>query len=303
MNNTLGVIGKGFVGTAFEEGMRHAFEVLCYDKKAPQAISSKKGQDFHTFIAEEPYAWLVTRCQAIFICVPTPMKEDGACDTSIVENVVEAIYLEAKAQNKSPVVVIKSTVVPGTTEKLNNKYSPTIQCVFNPEFLREATYLDDFKNQDRIIIGGPRPASGIVKSIYQHAYPDVPTVKTCSTTAEMVKYITNCFLAVKVAFANEIFQLCDSLKIDYDKVIEYATKDQRLGTSHWAVPGPMAADDGTGRLLKGFAGSCFVKDLNALIALAKSCNIDPKVMDGAWNKNLEVRPERDWENLKGRAVQ
>lgn len=298
-NDTIGVIGKGFVGSAFVEGMKHAFEIFVYDKKTGASIADTSSPCG----IENPIAWLVNECRAIFVCVPTPMKQDGSCDTSIVKKVVEEIYLESKAQSKSPVVVIKSTIVPGTTKKLNDKYSPTIQCVFNPEFLREATYLEDFKKQDRIIIGGPRPASNLVKEIYQHAYPDVPTVKTCSTTAEMVKYITNCFLAVKVSFANEMFQICEQLNVDYDKVIEYATKDQRLGTSHWSVPGPMAADDGTGRLLKGFAGSCFVKDLNALITLAKSYNIDPKVMNGAWGKNLEVRPERDWENLKGRAVQ
>jgi len=111
-----------------------------------------------------------------------------------------------------------------------------------------------------------------------------------------------CRRSEPVLLADELNQICEKLNVDYDKVIEYATKDKRLGTSHWSVPGPMPADDGTGRLLKGFAGSCFVKDLNALISLAKSLGIDPKVMLAAWEKNLEVRPEKDWLNLKGRAV-
>ena len=84
-------------------------------------------------------------------------------------------------------------------------------------------------------------------------------------------------------------------------MIEYATFDKRLGASHWKVPGPMPADD-TGEPAFGFGGSCFVKDLNALMFQAKKLGVDPKVMRGVWDKNLEVRPEKDWENLIGRAV-
>jgi UDPglucose 6-dehydrogenase len=122
----------------------------------------------------------------------------------------------------------------------------------------------------------------------------------------MVKYVTNIHLAVKVALANEFYQICQALdsqgaNIDYDKVIEYATLDKRLGNSHWKVPGPMPADD-TGEPAFGFGGSCFVKDINALISIAKTLGIDPKVMNGAWHKNMEVRPQRDWEKLIGRAI-
>mgnify|MGYP003145192955 FL=1 len=162
------------------------------------------------------------------------------------------------------------------------------------QFLREATAVEDFKNQDRIIVGGPREATNIVKQMYETAYPDVPVTKTSSTIAELVKYTTNCFLSVKVAFANEMALLCESLGEDYDKVIEYATKDKRLGQSHWAVPGP----DGH----KGFGGSCFPKDLNALMALFEKQGVVNHVMKGAWETNLHVRPEKDWEQLKGRAV-
>jgi UDPglucose 6-dehydrogenase len=169
----------------------------------------------------------------------------------------------------------------------------TIVC-FNPEFLTERTAIDDFKNQDRIILGGPHEGTAVLKQLYQKTFPNVPTTKTSSTIAEMIKYVTNCFLATKVSFANEIKQICDGLEIDYDKVIEYATKDKRLGLSHWAVPG----HDG----LIGFSGSCFIKDLNALMVVAKSLGVAPTVMLGTWEKNLEVRPQRDWEELKGRAV-
>jgi UDP-glucose 6-dehydrogenase len=115
----------------------------------------------------------------------------------------------------------------------------------------------------------------------------------------MVKYVTNNFLTVKVSFANEMYQVCNALdksglNVDYDKVIEYAKYDSRLGSSHWSVPGP----DGH----FGYGGSCFVKDLNAMTNIADDLKIDTPVLDGAWKKNLEVRPERDWESLIGRAV-
>jgi UDPglucose 6-dehydrogenase len=171
--------------------------------------------------------------------------------------------------------------------------------IFNPEFLTEVNALNDFRNQDRIVLGGPRPYINTVKSVFEFAFPKVRIVKTSSTTAEMVKYTTNIALAVKVALANELHQICQALDnqgldIDYDKVIEYASIDTRLGTSHWKVPGP----DGLG----GFGGSCFPKDINALISVAQDLDIKPTMMLGAWYKNLEVRPERDWELLKGRAV-
>jgi len=107
-------------------------------------------------------------------------------------------------------------------------------------------------------------------------------------------------LATKVSFANEIYQVCEKLEIDYDKVIEYARYDSRLGQSHWAVPGPMPAPDGSFKF--GFSGSCFPKDLNALVHVAKQLGINPVVLEAVWKKNLEVRPEKDWEQLKGRAV-
>ena len=154
---------------------------------------------------------------------------------------------------KTEIVVIKSTIPPGTTQKLNKKY-PSLQIVFNPEFLTEANAVDDYKNQNRIVIGAARPYSTRVKRIFEKAFPKIPIIKTNSTIAETIKYVTNIFLATKVAFANEMYQLCEGLDIDYDKVTEYARYDERLGTTHWAVPGP----DGD----FGYAGHCFPKDLS-----------------------------------------
>jgi UDPglucose 6-dehydrogenase len=177
---------------------------------------------------------------------------------------------------------------------LDEKYKGKFGIVFNPEFLTEANFIEDFKNQSRIIIGGKRPYSTQLRSIYSKVFPNTTIIKTGSKTAEMVKYMTNTFLATKVSFANEMYQICERLGIDYDKVVEYSTYDERLGKSHWAVPGP----DGK----FGFGGSCFPKDINALIKVAEDLKVVSFVLDGAWETNLNVRPERDWEELKGRAV-
>jgi UDPglucose 6-dehydrogenase len=130
--------------------------------------------------------------------------------------------------------------------------------------------------------------------MFRKAFRDILIIKTASEIAEMIKYMTNCFLATKVSFANEIKQICDSCDIDYDKVIEYMLHDKRLGSTHFSVPGP------DGRV--GFGGSCFPKDINALISFAQDLGVEPQVLTAAWEKNLEVRPEKDWELLKGRAV-
>jgi UDPglucose 6-dehydrogenase len=273
----VGIVGQGFVGQALKRGFEKHFDIETYDKF--------KKEDSTCLTLEE----LSKKAKIIFACVPTPMNLDGSCNLNIVNEVV----YNTDSYNNANIVVIKSTIPPGTTNNLN-KECKNIQVVFNPEFLTEANFIEDFKNQTRIIIGGPRPGSTLVKNLYRKAFPETPLIKTSSTIAEMVKYFTNCFLATKVSFSNEIKQICEKIDIDYDKIVEYALYDDRLGKTHLSAPGP----DGK----SGFGGSCFPKDLNALIKTAENLNIDPKVLKAVWEKNLEVRPEKDWEKLKGRAV-
>ena len=304
---SIAVIGQGFVGgsltTVFAE---RGFDVYVYDKIGKRAPGANP--DTVTSIKS-----LVKSCQekgksfsgVFFVCLPTPMFEDGEADLSIVEGALKEL---ADAGGADRIAVVKSTVPPGSTERWNKMFEGTgLHVVFNPEFLTEANALDDMRNQNRIILGGPRPWINSVKLIFQTAFPKVPLVKTSSTTAEMVKYTINCFLATKVSFANEMAQLCEALdnkglNIDYDKVVEYAKLDTRLGNSHWAVPGPVPTHDG--RYVRGFGGHCFPKDLNALVYVAETLGVDMKVLKGAWAKNMEVRgPEdRDWEHMQGRAV-
>ena len=235
----------------------------------------------------------------IFLCLPTPMEEDGSCHLGIVEKTLKEVNTICDEYDyyglEKRTIIIKSTVSPGTTERWNKEYK-YIDIAFNPEFLTEANSIEDFKNQNRIIIGSTRKVGAKIKSIYSKVFPKVPIIKTSSTIAEMIKYFTNCYLSTKVSFANEMYQICESLDIDYDKVIEYAVRDERIGSSHLNVPGP----DGD----FGFGGHCFPKDLNALIHLAEKqgLGLNINVLKATLDTNNRVRKNRDWEQQKGRAV-
>ncbi len=305
--NSIACIGNGFVGGSLTTVMsEHGFNVYVFDKAGklapggqnttPGIYQGKPFTSIHDLVIGCEHPNVKGFTGVYFVCVPTPMYEDGSCDLSIVESVLN----ELSELPGERIAVVKSTVPPGSTERWNKMFETSgLHVIFNPEFLTEANALEDMRNQNRIILGGPRPYINKVKQIFQTAFPQVPLIKTSSSTAEMVKYLTNCFLATKVAFANEMAQICEmldnqGLNIDYDKVVEYAKRDVRLGESHWAVPGP----DG----YKGYGGHCFSKDINALMFVARELGIDPKVMQAGWDKNLEVRERRDWEELVGRAV-
>ena len=271
----IGIIGQGFVGTAVNEGLKPFFKIETFDINKNSTCSS---------VVE-----LSKKSDVIFVCLPTPMQIDGSCHLDIVEDTLLGLDLIEECKT----IVVKSTIPPGTTEKWNKKFN-YIQVVFNPEFLTEANSIEDYKNQNRIIIGGPRPATTKVKKIFTKAFPKVPIIKTGPTTAEMVKYFANCFLATKVSFANEMYQICENLDIDYDKVVEYVKYDERIGNTHLNVPGP----DGD----FGYGGHCFPKDIGALISLAHDLNVRPRMLTATECKNNDVRTNRDWEKQKGRAV-
>jgi UDPglucose 6-dehydrogenase len=279
----VGIIGQGFVGTAIREGLKNFYLVSIYDLKKDLCPEE---------MLETPVG-IVQNCKIIFQCLPTPMKKSGECDLSIVRSSLTTLNTIASVHNKNPIVVVKSTVPPGTCQKLNEDFE-SLNIVFSPEFLTEANSVEDFKNQTRIILGGPRPFTTQVKTMFRKAFPHIPIIKTGYQTAEMVKYFINNFLSVKVSFANEMYQICNELGIDYDKVTEYALFDQRIGRSHLAVPGP----DGD----FGYGGHCFPKDLDAMIYLMTQNNVNPTVLESAREKNDSVRKNRDWETMKGRAV-
>lgn len=264
----IGVIGYGMVGQAVAYGFSNN-NVLIFDK----------------YKESETVEYVVKNSDYIFICLPTPIKKDGSgIDLSIInENIKEITKF---TDNTDKIVVIKSTVIPGTTEGYIKKFSKTLFC-FNPEFLTERAFLQDFINTDRIIIGSDNSlVFRRVSSIYQSIMPNTPIFQTDPTSAEMVKYMANCLLATKVIFANEMFDICERLKINYDEVKGMVTADQRIGKSHLDITS-----------LRGFGGKCFPKDLLALRGLANKLKVDTTILDAVWKKNLKIRKVHDWEEI------
>ena len=275
----IGIIGQGFVGNAVYQKLKKYYKVFTYDIQAK--------------LCNSDLPEVLERCKIIFVCLPTPMNKDGSCNLDLLDNTLKEIN-RASMDMDGRIVVIKSTIIPGSTDKFQLDYQH-IDLVFNPEFLTEANAVDDFENQTRLLLGGPLRATTKIKQIFSSVFRKTPRIiKTDAKTAELVKYVTNAFLATKVSFANEMHQLCEGLDLDYDKIIEYATLDPRLGDSHWGVPGP----DGD----FGFGGHCFPKDLSALIEITKQLNTVNNVLKAVQTTNNTVRSNRDWEKMKGRAV-
>lgn len=279
MDQRIGIVGQGFVGNSIKEGMIGDYpDLLTYDLNPALRNTNS-------------LANLVEHSDIIFVCVPTPMRESGECYTGIMEEVVENISV---LTTKSKIVVLKTTVPPGTTEKLQEKYD-NLFMIFNPEFLTEANAVNDFKNQNRIILGGDNEIMlSVVGNMYKKTFPLVPIVYMQARDAEMVKYVTNTFLATKVIFANEIYRICQGLDIHYPTVVNAAKLDTRLGDSHWKVPGP----DGD----HGFGGHCFPKDMNAIKFAANQKNVETPLLDTVLKTNDLIRKNRDWEEQEGRSV-
>ena len=253
-------------------------EVRIYDKNPTKSVNT----------LEET----VNESDFIFLSVPTPSNPDGSMNIDILESALDDINSVNK--RKGNVVLIRSTITPGTTIRLAKKFTK-LNIVFNPEFLTERSAKFDFINQSRFVIGGRKRNTAKVAELFRWRFGDsVPIIETNFNTAEMVKYMNNCFFATKVSFLNEMRLVSDKAGVDWKLAIEGFVRDGRIGHSHLSVPGP----DGK----MGFGGSCFPKDIQAMIDYGKKLGIDMHTLEGAWSTNLLVRPERDWEKLEGRAV-
>lgn len=271
----LGFIGYGVVGRAAAEGFatKKTNKIFWWDK-------FREGP----FTQEE----VIKNSEYIFIGVPTPMFTDGSgIDLAIVDEVVDTIA--PQIANTEKVLIIKSTVVPGTVAGYKKKY-PDTKFAMNPEFLTEANAPWDFLHPERTVVGAmSQPVAERLVTLYRDLYG--PTAKifiTDTTTAEMVKYMSNAFLASKVIFANEMYDLCTSLGIKYEEVAEMVAADSRIGPSHLQVT-----------TMRGFGGKCFPKDVSALLAFAKKQKVDMSVLKTMWEKNLKIRKVRDWEEIEG----
>lgn len=272
----VGIIGRGFVGNAIFQGLNHYYDLSVYD------VDEKKST--HTF--EE-----VIQSDVVFLSVPTPMhKETGDCDLSYIKSVFDQV-LDVEDRNTSCTFVIKSTVPVGTTNDFNKKYNEKINIIHSPEFLTARTAVTDFICPSRHIIGG-HPARGTHKlqEIYESRFPGVPCFLMSSNESEFVKYFANCFFATKVSFFNEMHAFAEVKGLNWQTVIQGVMSDGRIGISHYQVPG----FDGD----FGFGGTCFPKDINALIKSFEDSEIDPLLLKAAWERNILVRKNKDWEKSK-----
>ena len=279
----IGIIGFGFVGSSVAYGFspQTGFDqakLRIFDKNPAKSTHSLKE--------------VLDESDFIFLSVPTPSNVDGSINLSILESVLDEV--DTHGTKDGSVVLVRSTVIPGTTRAFQEKYS-NITLVFNPEFLTERSAKFDFINQARFILGGEPKNTSKVAELFRIRFGDsTPTIQTNFETAEFIKYMNNCYFATKVSFMNEMRLIADKSNVDWNVAVDGFVRDGRIGHSHVSVPGP----DGK----FGFGGSCFPKDMQAMMCHARTLGVEPSVLDGAWKTNLNVRPERDWEKLLGRAI-
>ena len=229
----------------------------------------------------------INKAEVIFVCVPTPFdKEKNKFDLSYVKNT----FLKIKGEK---VVVIKSTVLPGTTESLQKTY-PQHKILFNPEFLTELTADQDMFYPDRQIVGYTKKSYNVAKDILQ-ILPLAPFERILpATEAETVKYFGNAWFSTKVVFANQMYDLCKALNIDYDRMMKAAAADKRIGRTHLEV---------WHKGYRGYGGKCLNKDIRALIQLAdeKGVNLKlHKIVEEINNKLLEMQNIDDPEKFSKR---
>ncbi|MDC3246274.1 hypothetical protein OAT65_01525 [Flavobacteriaceae bacterium] len=267
----VGVIGNGFVGEAISFAFSSVSDMHVYDTDPLKSLDDLES---------------VHSCDFVFICVPTPMFQDGSQDLSYVESTF-------KKATSNPVYILKSTVLPGTTEKLSEKYS-NFKIIFSPEFLTERTAKLDMLTQSRIILGGELSLTEKAKTLFNQRFKIKNIIQTDSKTAELTKYMNNTFFATKVSIMNEFKLLCDKIGANWQDALRGFVSDGRIGDSHLNVPGH------DGKL--GYGGTCFPKDVNALLSFSKKHEIELNTIKGGWKTNLKVRPEKDWEEKEGRSV-
>ena len=279
----IGVIGKGFVGSAvtfgFSPGTGADYEIRVFDKDPTKSTHSLSDT--------------INNSDFVFISVPTPSDKNGVINLKILDDCLKSIteVIEAKS---STIFLIRSTIVPGSSRAFQEKYNK-LRLVFNPEFLTERSASFDFISQTRYVLGGSKKDTSAVAELYKNRFGrTISVVETDFESAELIKYMCNTYFAMKVSFLNEMKILSDKAGADWDDCVEGFIRDGRIGHSHMNVPGP------DGKL--GFGGSCFPKDIQAIIKFAESKSIDLNTLKGAWKTNLLLRPEKDWEKLKGRAI-
>lgn len=262
MFEKIGIVGVGYVGGAIKiAAEENNVDVVCVDPAKGYSNTIKDLAD----------------TEGVFVCVPSPQGDDGSCDTSILESVLDQL----NNIKYTGVIISKCTAPPDVYEKLNSLYPNLVHA---PEFLTAANAVKDYIEGKFAIIGGNvlayrREAERLIR-LTQKSLGD--NVRHCSIgEASLAKYTINSFLATKVTFMNELRAIAVAFGLDFNSIAEMVKLDSRIGQSHMQVPGP----DGS----FGFGGACFPKDTSALLKLAEKKNVDMNVLDAAVKKNTILR--------------
>lgn len=245
MKYKIGIAGVGMVGGALKRYFetKPNYKLFLYDKKGEGSVKELDNADF------------------IYICLPTPSNSDGSCDTNIIESIIKEL-------KGNKVIIIKSTIIVGTTDRLQVEY-PQHKFLFNPEFLTEQTADQDMCYPDRQIVGYTKRSFTIAKDILQQL-PLAPFERIVpAKEAEICKYAGNSWFATKVIFANQMYDICQKVGIDYDSVRDMVSADKRIGRTHLEI---------WHKDYRGYGGKCIPKDTKAIIHFADQNNIDLKLL-------------------------
>ena len=259
-SNRIGIIGLGFVGGAIERSLEYNTRLVIMDPAKGHNATYKD----------------LMECSGIFVCVPTPQDDDGTCDTSILEGILNDLH----SRRYTGVIISKCTAPPDQYDLWNLQHPNLVHA---PEFLTAANANSDYENGRFSFIGG-RVSAYVheAERIIRMSQRSLETVVHCTAgEAAMAKYTINTFMATKVVFMNEIQELCSKTGIDYNQVAHMVTQDHRIGKSHMQVPGPDGA--------YGFGGACFPKDTSALLKYAEQNGSIMNVLDAAVKKNTILR--------------
>lgn len=279
---TIGVIGNGFVGGALARGFSLTTDVKVFDLDPD--------------LATHPYSEVVDQ-DLLFLAVPTPMHKSGVCDTRILLQALNSLDLELeyKKSETKKTVIIRSTIPPEFLSKVYSKY-PNLSMIYMPEFLTERTADLDFIQSRRFIFGtaGGWDIPHKLHLLFETRFPRTPQRVMTWEAASLVKLGTNGFFTVKLSYFNELAQYADHLGEAAQPIIDEICNDGRIGISHNQVPG----HDGD----RGWGGHCFPKDNRSLAKCLEEKDIHPWMLNSAWTVNESVRKNKDWEEMKGRAV-
>ena len=263
-NMKIGIVGFGFVGKALKNGLRDSVDCIEIDPKLDTNLSDLSNH----------------KPDIVFICLPTPMNDDGSQNIDIVRNAI----FELNKHDPNILVVLKSTILPKYVIEISKL---TKNLVVNPEFLRDKHANEDFINSEIIVFGGEKENCDKLAKFYENHTKCLckDYVVTDNISASLIKYTINTFLALKVVFFNELKSVFDNLNSqnDWFKFINAISKDKRIGNSHMNVPGP------DGRY--GFGGPCFPKDVKALIEYSREIGSELSLLNKANTINNNIRAQ------------